>query len=261
MKISRPLVLIDLETTGIWVEKDKIIEIGMIKCWPDGSREKYLKRVQPGIPIPPVVTELTGISDSDVASAPLFKDLAAEIHAFISDSDLGGFNVKRFDLPLLQRELFDAQITFEWESRTIFDSQEIYHIKEKRDLTAAYNYYCHKELLGAHSALADIEATLEVLEKQVEKYGSADGSLDALQDIGYERRGDFYDSEHKFAWWNNELYMTFGKYARKKSLKDIAFSDPGYLSWILKADFSEAVKGLVKKALAGELPKRNTLLV
>ncbi|MBU0477953.1 MAG: 3'-5' exonuclease [Candidatus Omnitrophica bacterium] len=256
MIISRPLVLVDLETTGTWIEKDKIIEIGMIKCLPDGTMNKYLKRINPGIPIPPEITELTGITNEDVKDAPLFKDIAEEILLFIEDADLGGFNAKRFDLPLLKRELYESEIIFEWESRVIFDAQIIYHVFEKRDLTAAYEFYCQKNMANAHSALGDVEATLEVLEKQVEKYGIGSGHLDDLKDVDYQKKDNFYDNERKFCWWNGELYLLFGKYAKKKSLKKTAEEDPNYLRWILKADFSNDVKLLVKNALEGQFPQK-----
>ena len=121
IKLRRPIVIFDLETTGTWVEKDKIVEIGMIKLLPDGGREKYLKRINPGIPIPANVTRIIGIKDSDVKNEPYFKDIAREIPEFIGDSDLGGFNILRFDLPLLEREFYDADLSFHWRDRDIYD--------------------------------------------------------------------------------------------------------------------------------------------
>jgi len=172
IKLRRPIVIFDLETTGTWVEKDKIVEIGMIKLLPDGGREKYLKRINPGIPIPANVTRIIGIKDSDVKDEPYFKDVAREIPEFIGDSDLGGFNIQRFDLPILERELLKAGVSFHWRCRDIYDAQKIYHLHEKRDLMAAYKLYCNRELRAAHSALGDAEATTEILAAQVKKYGS-----------------------------------------------------------------------------------------
>lgn len=256
MKLSRSLVILDLETTGTWIEKDKIIEIGMIKRHPDGQSETYCKRVNPGLPIPPVVTEITGIADADVKDAPSFKAIASEVVAFIGDADLGGFNVERFDLPLLARELEEAGIAFAWRARAVYDAQKIFHLHEKRDLSAAYKFYCNKDLENAHSALADSEATLAVLEQQVKKYGSGSDELEDLQEFDYKQTVEFFDAERKFRWWNGELYMMFGKYARNISLRVVASKDPNYLEWILSKDFSPEIKSMVEKALKGNFPQQ-----
>lgn len=252
MKLTKTLVVLDLESTGTWVEKDRIIEIALIKSQPDGTREVYEKRVNPLMPIPPVVTKLTGIADADVKDAPAFKDIAHEVLAFIGDADLGGFNIDRFDYPLLRRELIDAGVTLSGEGRRTFDAQKVYHINEKRDLTAAYKFYCQKDLTNAHSALADTQATLEILESQAVKYG--DDQLDALAAFNYTSTDEFYDSERKFRWWNGKLYMMFGKYAKRESLEDVVKKDRGYLQWILSANFNQDVKSLVESALNGHFP-------
>jgi len=254
MKLANTLVVLDLETTGTWVDKDKIIEIAMIKCLPDGGRETYDKRVNPGMPIPPIVSELTGISNEDVKGASAFKDIAGEVLAFIEGCDVAGFNVARFDLPLLQREVCDAGLKFNWEGVKVYDAQKVFHLNEKRDLTAAYNFYCGKNLDNAHSAMADTQATLEILESQVSKYGEGDEALDILGQFDYQQTAEFLDDERKFRWWNGKAYMMFGKYARKYSLQEIARMDPGYLEWILSAKFSEEVRTLVSNALKGHFP-------
>ena len=163
MKIARPLVILDLETTGTWREKDKIVEIGMIKLTPGGEKDVFIKRVNPGITIPPEVSELIGITDDDVKDEPPFRDIAREVLDFIGDSDMGGFNVERFDLPLLERELAEAGLKLDLRERRIYDAQKIYHLHEKRDLMAAYAFYCKKDLVNAHTAMGDVEATLEIL--------------------------------------------------------------------------------------------------
>ena len=257
MKLQRPLVVLDLETTGTWVEKDRIIEIGMIKCHPDGVETTYDKRVNPGMAIPAIVTEVTGIRQEDVKTASYFRDLAKEILAFIGDADLAGFNLERFDLPVLERECKDSGYAFEWQKRTIYDAQKIYHLHERRDLTAAYAFYCHKDLAQAHSALADSQATLEVLESQLIKYGKGSEQIDALAEFDYKKQTEFFDSERRFRWWNGELYMLFGKYARKKSLKEVAQEDRGYLEWILSQKFNDEVKVLVENALEGKFPSQD----
>ncbi len=255
MKISRSLVVLDLETTGIWVDRDKIIEIAMIKSFPDGRKETYLKKVNPGVPIPAVISQLIGITDADVKDAPAFKDIAKEVLAFIGDSDLAGFNIEKFDLPLLEREVREANLQFNWKAHKVYDAQRVYHLNEKRDLYAAYKFYCDKNLDNAHSALADAQATLEILEAQVAKYGNGDGNVEHLGQYRYRSTEEFYDRERKFRWWNGKLYMMFGKYANKYTLQEIVQKDRGYLEWILSAQFSEDVKELVASALSGRFPQ------
>ena len=252
MKILHPLVVLDLETTGTWIEKDKIIEIAMIKCHPDGSQLTYEKRVNPTIPIPKVISELIGITDQDIKNAPTFAQIAQEIIEFIGQSDMSGFNVARFDLPLLERELTEAGYRFEWRERRIYDAQRVYHLNEKRDLNAAYQFYCQKILTNAHSAMVDTKATLEILQAQIERYGQ--GHLAPLDKFQYRKTEDFFDREKKIRWWNGKLYMMFGKYARRYSLQEVVQRDPAYLEWIASADFSDEVKDLVQNALKGKFP-------
>ena len=255
MKILRPLVVLDLETTGTWVEKDKIVEIGLIKLMPDGTRQDYIKRVNPGMPIPPNVTRIINITDADVKDKPRFKEIAKETLEFLGDSDLGGFNILRFDLPLLEREFYDAKLNFHWRDRNIYDAQKIYHIHEKRDLMAAYLLYCGKKLENAHSALNDADATVDILDAQIAKYGSAEKGIESLKEIDYERSSDYFDRERKFCWWNGQLYPTFGKHGKKKHIKDIAREDREYLEWILTKDFDDDVKMMIQKVLDGQFPK------
>jgi len=255
MNIACPLVTLDLETTGVWVEKDKIVEIGMIKTNLDGSRETYVKRVNPGMPIPPNVSLIIGIKDEDVKDAPRFKDIAKEALAFLNGCDIGGFNVERFDLPVLEREMFEAGFKFEWRSRVIYDAQKIYHIHEQRDLMAAYQFYCGKNLVNAHSALGDAEATLEILDAQIDKYGSGNPSIESLKEFDYQRPVEYFDKDRKFRWWNSKLYPTFGKYARKYSVEKIAEMDRPYLEWVLTKDFADEVKSMIEGVLSGQVPE------
>ncbi len=258
MKLTKPLVVLDLETTGIWIEKDRIIEIGMIKLTPDGKQEIYNTKVNPCMPIPAVVTDLTGISDADVKEAPAFGAIAAKVKSFMEDADLGGFNVERFDLPLLAREFLDAGISFDYSTRTIYDAQKIYHLHERRDLFAAFAFYCHQELKNAHSALADAQATLGILQEQLKRYSDPRQDIEALKEFDYKQSSEFFDSERKFRWWNGDLYMTFGKYAKKEPLKAIAKKDPHYLEWVLDKDFSDEVKLMIQGVLNGKYPQQQT---
>lgn len=255
MNIKKPITVFDLETTGIWIERDKIVEVGMIKLMPDGTRHDYVKRVNPGIPIPVNVIRIINITDDDLKDAPKFKDIAQEVLDFIGDSDLGGFNIQRFDIPVLEREFFEAGLTFHWKDRDIYDAQKIYHIHEKRDLMAAYQLYCGKELTNAHSALGDAEATVEILDAQIAKYGKADEGIVSLRDFDYEKSSAYFDTERKFCWWNRNLYPMFGKYRKKKPIQSIAKTDRNYLEWILSSDFSDDIKVMIEKALKGDFPK------
>ncbi len=255
MILLRPLVVLDLETTGAWVEKDKIVEVGMVKCLPDGAREQYVKRVNPGMPIPPAISRLIGIKDEDIANSPFFREIAKEVLSFIGEADIGGFNVERFDLPVLEREIVASGLAFDWRGRVVYDAQKIYHVNEKRDLTAAYKFYCNKILQNAHTALADAEATAEILQAQTEKYGEGQGKIETLERFNYDHPLEFFDKERKFRWWNKELYPMFGKYARKYSIRKIAQIDTGYLEWILKRDFSSEIKQMIEGVLSGQYPK------
>jgi DNA polymerase-3 subunit epsilon len=256
MKLTKPLVVLDLETTGVWIEKDRIIEIGMVKLNPDGKQEIYSTKVNPCMPIPPVVTELTGISDADVKSAPAFGSIAGKVLAFLEGCDLGGFNVERFDLPLLAREFADAGIKFDHSNLTVYDAQKIYHLHERRDLSAAFAFYCKQELKDAHSATADAQAALGILEEQLKRYAASREDIEGLKEFDYKQSAEFFDSDRKFRWWNGDLYMTFGKYARKEPLKTIAKRDPQYLEWVLDKDFSDEVKNMIQGVLRGQYPEQ-----
>lgn len=255
LKLSHPLVVLDLETTGTWVDKDRIVEIALIRCLPDGSQTSFTSRVNPGMPIPPRVTRITGITDQDVKDAPPFKKIAPNVLAFIGDADLGGFNVERFDLIILERELFVAGLKFDWRRRTIFDAQKVYHLNERRDLKAAYQFYCRKELENGHTAMGDTQATVEILGVQVEKYGKPEEGIESLKDFEYQRMDDYFDEGRKFRWWNGELYPIFGKYGKRKSLKEIAQQERSYLEWMLGQDFPSGTKEMLRGVLEGRLPE------
>ena len=257
MKLKNDLVVLDVESTGVWVEKDRIIEVALIKYKPDSSKEVLHTKVNPGMAIPAHITELTGISDRDVQDAPTFKSLSRKVADFLENTDFGGYNIERFDLPLLQRELSDAGIAFAWDDRKIYDAQKVYHLNEKRDLSAAYQFYCGKDLVGAHSALADSEAVYDILTQQVAKYGEGRDDIAFLEKFEYVSPMEFYDEDRKFCWWNGKLYPSFGKFRRKWSLDEIARKEPSYLSWLLKLDdLKEDARALIENAMRGDFPVR-----
>jgi len=180
LDLKRPLAFFDLETTGLDIAHDRIIEISIVKISPDGKEEKYTRRINPTIPISEESKKITGITDEDVKDMPVFKDVAKEIVEFFGNSDLAGYNSNRFDIPLLAEEFIRADIDFDFEKRKFVDVQVIYHKKEQRTLSAAYKFYCDKNLEDAHSAEADTYATYEVLKKQIEKYDDIKNDINFL---------------------------------------------------------------------------------
>ncbi|MBI3998157.1 MAG: 3'-5' exonuclease [Armatimonadetes bacterium] len=257
--LHRPIVFIDLETTGVNHAADRIIELSMIKVHPDGRREVLTRRVNPGIPIPPESTRFHGITDVDVAIAPPFAQVAPEVLAFIGDVDLAGFNIFRFDLPMLHRELSLAGQRLDMTGRAVVDAQVIYHRKVPRDLSAAYRFYCGKELERAHRAEADIEACLEVLDAQLATYPDLPRTPQEL--AGYfmnsTRDSDAIDAQGRFIWRGNEAVVGFGpEGVRGKPLREVAAKHSGFLAWVLRKDFHPEVKAIVQNALEGRFPIR-----
>jgi len=147
-----------------------------------------------------------------------------------------------------------AGLKFEWRGRTIYDAQKVYHLHEKRTLTAAYHFYCGKKLTDAHTALADAEATVEILAAQIDRYGDPALGMESLRNFQYEEREDYFDAQKKFRWWNGELYPVFGKYAKRNSLKEIVQKEPSYLEWLLSTDFPQPVKAMIRGVLEGRFP-------
>ena len=235
LKLHKPLCVFDLETTGVQVAKDRIVEISILKVNPDASRESKTWLVNPEMPIPPDSSAIHGITDEKVKDAPTFKDIASKVLDMISGSDLGGFNSNRFDVPLLAEELLRAGLDFDLSKFKLVDAQTIFHKMEPRNLTAAYQFYCKKDLENAHSAEADVLATFEVLDAQVGHYDDLPNDIAGLSEIS---------SHHKFAdlagfiAFDKEDHecFTFGKYKGKR-VKEVFQKDLGYYGWIQNADF------------------------
>lgn len=234
IQLSRPIVFIDLETTGIDICKDRIIEVAIIKIFPDRKREVVHKRVNPGMPIPKSSSDIHGILDEHVKDAPTFKQIAHDLNEFIGDSDLSGYNSNRFDIPLLVEEFLRANIELDMASRRMLDVQTIFHMMEKRTLGAAYKFYCEKDLIDAHSAEADASATWEILEAQLERYTHLGETLDTiLKFTGEEKLIDF---ARRLSYDNGVEVFNFGKY-KGRPVRDVLKADPGYYQWIMKGDF------------------------
>ncbi|WP_053977449.1 3'-5' exonuclease [Mangrovimonas xylaniphaga] len=235
LNLTKPICFFDLETTGVNISKDRIVEISILKVYPDGKEESNTWLVNPEMPIPPEVTAIHGVSDEDVADKPTFKELAKEIHNIIKDSDLGGFNSNRFDIPLLAEEMLRAEMDFDMKSRVAIDVQTIYHKMEQRTLSAAYQFYCNKNLDGAHSAEADTNATYEVLKAQVAKYDELENDAKFLAE--FSSRKKFADFAGFIAFnKEEEECFTFGKHKGKR-VQDVLNDEPGYFGWLLNADF------------------------
>ncbi len=259
LKLSRPLIFFDLETTGLDFKYDRIIEIGALKIHPDGRKEIFTRRLNPGMRIPAEIVALTGISNEDVANAPSFADTADEIENFFQGADLGGYNIARFDVKMLAEELKRTGRDLGIDSRSIVDAQVIFHLKEKRDLTAAYKYYCNKELKNAHSAEADAVATHEIFMAQLERYAELPSEVTGLHDFCRADRDRYVDSEGKFIWRDGEAIFNFGKF-RSRSLRDVAKSNPEYLDWVVSPErhFPQDVVDLCYEAMKGRFPVKAT---
>ncbi len=235
LKLNKPICFFDLETTGVDVAKDRIVEISIFKIYPNGNKESKTWLVNPTIPIPPQTTALHGITNEKVANEPTFKQLASQIYAMIKDSDLGGYNSDRFDIPLLAEELLRAEIDFDMKNRVSIDVQTIFHKKEERTLGAAYKFYCKKELENAHTAAADTEATYEILKAQLAYYPDLQNDMKWLSEFTTRKKIADFAGMIAFDKDGDEIF-TFGKHKGIKVAK-VLETEAGYYSWIQNADF------------------------
>ncbi|MGD9874844.1 MAG: exonuclease domain-containing protein [Kiritimatiellia bacterium] len=256
LQISRPIAFFDIESTGINTLQDRVIDLAVVKLMPDGSRETFSWRLNPGMPIPRSSTAIHGITDADVVNSPSFRDKAAEILAFFDGCDLAGFNVLGYDIPLLQEEFKRVNMVFDMTGRNIVDGARIFHQKERRTLTAALKFYCNDEHTNAHGALADVEATIRVVEGQLDRYDDLPGSIEELSAFCNPRNPNAIDAQGKIVWNDdNEAAINFGK-NQGQTLRALVRNDAGFLQWILKKDFAEDTKTIVRAALAGNFPVR-----
>jgi DNA polymerase-3 subunit epsilon len=245
LKLSKPIVFFDLETTGINIATDKIVEISILKVFPNGNKESKTWLVNPEMEIPKESSEIHGITNEKVASEPTFKELANKVNELIGDADLAGLNAYRFDIPLLAEELMRAGIDFDMKNRKAIDVQVIFHKKEQRTLSAGYQFYCGKELEGAHGAEADTNATYEILLAQVDKYGDIGNSVDTLSEYStHGERADFAG----FILMNDDKQeiFSFGKY-KGRTVEEVFKENPGYNNWIQNADFPLYTKKVLRE--------------
>ncbi|MFC7358159.1 exonuclease domain-containing protein [Jejudonia soesokkakensis] len=255
LQLSKPLCFFDLETTGTNVAQDRIVEISILKVHPNGNKESFTWRVNPTVPIPPSTTAIHGISDEMVANEPTFKELAPKVHALLKDSDLGGYNSNRFDIPLLAEELLRAEVDFDLKKAMSVDVQTIFHKKEKRTLEAAYKFYCDKDLTNAHSAEADTNATYEVLKSQLDRYDDLENDVPFL--ATYSAHKNYVDFAGYIGYnKKGQEIFSFGKH-RGKLVEEVLEKEPGYFGWLLNADFPLYTKKVLTRI---KLSKLNTKL-
>ncbi len=245
LKLTKPIVFFDLETTGVSIATDRIVEISILKIFPNGTQESKTWLVNPEIEIPADATAIHGITNEKVVTEPTFKELADTINMMISDADLAGFNSNRFDIPLLAEEFLRAGIDFDMNSRKAIDVQVIFHKKEQRTLSAGYKFYCGKDLDDAHSAEADTKATYEILKAQLDKYDDIENSVDALSEFStHGKRGDFAG----FILFNDQdqEIFSFGKY-KGRTVEEVLRENPGYNAWMQNADFPLYTKKVLRE--------------
>lgn len=254
---TRPIAFIDLETTGVDVATDRIVEIAIVKWYPDDREEKFCYRVNPGLPIPPESTAIHGISDTDVANEPGFKELSKKLFKLLFDCDLAGYNSNKFDIPLLAEEFLRAGIDFDLSERNLIDVQNIFHKLERRTLAAGYRFYCGKVLKNAHSALADTEATLEIFKAQMNRYLGKDLEDDQGETMvpfenSVESIHDFSKAQNSVDLMGRIVYngemepvFNFGKY-KGQTVEAVLRKDPGYYSWMMRGDFPMYTKKVLK---------------
>ncbi len=259
MKLTRPLIFFDIEATGTDTTRDRIVEIALIKNHPDAKREEKVARVNPGIKISSEVIAIHGITNEDVANSPSFKEVAVSLLDFMEGCDFGGFGITRFDIPLLIEEFKRSGITFpSWEP-ALLDGLTIFHRKEPRDLKAAYQFYCHKALIGAHGARADAIASQEVLFAQLERYTDLPQEAQGLHSFCHKQDERFVDSRGKFLWKDGEAAMNFGKY-KGELLRKLVKDQRDYLDWIVnEGKFPQDVVDICWKALRGEFPRKESV--
>lgn len=246
LRLSRPLVFFDIEATGLNISSDRIVELCYIKVCPDGTEETETLRFNPGIHISAEASAVNGIYDEDVADCPHFKDMAAELAARFDDCDFAGFNSNHFDVPLLVEEFLRAGINFDLTGRRFVDVQAIYHKMERRDLTAAYRFYCQKNLEEAHTAQADTQATYEVLKAQLDRYaGSLHNDVAFLAD--FSRRNNNVDLAGRIVYNEQKVEVfNFGKY-RGQPVAEVLRRDPGYFAWVMQGDFPQNTKQVLMR--------------
>lgn len=253
LKLERPIAFIDLETTGINISTDKIVELAIVKILPDGTRQVKRKLINPQMPIPKSSTDIHGITDEMVKDAPVFKQVANEIKQFLDNCDMGGYNSNRFDVPMLIEEFLRIGIDFSVEGRKMVDVQKVFHLMEQRTLGAAYKFYCSKTLEGAHSAEVDATATWEILLAQVERYENIGTTIESI--VKFTGEDDIVDFSRRFIKVNGVEIFNFGKH-KGKPVTEVLKAEPQYYDWMMKGDFAMNTKQKLTEILNRTLLKK-----
>ncbi len=245
LNLKRPLLFFDIESTGLNVATDRIVEISMVKVMPDGSRQVKTRRVNPTIPIPEAARAVHGISDDDVKDEPTFSQLAKSMLQFMEGCDIAGYNALNFDIPMLTEEFMRVGLDPKFRERNLVDVQVIFYKKEPRTLSGAYKFYCDKNLEDAHTAQADTMATLEVLEAQLDRYPDIENDVAALAE--YTKRNKMLDYAGRFILDDNDRpVFNFGKH-KGKLVTDVLANEPSYYSWMMDGDFTQDTKNVLTK--------------
>ena len=252
LQLTRPIAFIDLETTGVNVSTDRIVEIAVVKIFPDGTKQNKRKILNPTIVIPQVVIDIHGITNEMVKDAPTFKQAANEIKQFIEGCDIGGYNSNRFDIPMLVEEFLRCDLDIQMEQRKLVDVQKVYHLMEQRTLSAAYKFYCNKDLEGAHTAEADATATYEVLEAQIDKYAQIGNTVESI--IKFTGEEIIVDFSRRFVMEKGVEIFNFGKH-KGKPVMQVLKEEPQYYDWMMKGDFSLHTKQKITEILNRKLIK------
>ena len=243
LNLKNPLIFFDVETTGLNVSKDKIIELSYIKVYPNGTEESNTVRINPGFPIPAESSAIHHITDEDVKDCPMFKQVARILEKVFEGCDIAGFNSNRFDIPILVEEFLNAGVSIKFSKRKFIDVQTIFHKMEQRTLSAAYKFYCHKELDSAHSACADTRATYEVLKAQLDMYPSLVNDVEFLSKFSSQTRNVDFAGRIVYNDNNVEVF-NFGKY-KGQPVEEILKKDVGYYGWIMQGDFPQNTKNVI----------------
>ena len=253
LQLTRPLAFIDLETTGVNISLDRIVEIAIVKINPDGTQQVKRKLINPMMPIPKGASDVHGITDDMVKDAPVFKQVANEIKQFIDHCDIGGYNSNRFDIPMLIEEFLRAGIDFSTDGRKLVDVQKVFHMMQQRTLSAAYKFYCQKTLDGAHSAEVDATATWEVLEAQVERYPQIGNTVESI--VKFTGEDEIVDFARRFVRENGVEVFNFGKH-KGKPVTQVLKEEPQYYDWMMKGDFPMNTKQKLTEILNRTLLKK-----
>lgn len=245
LNLTNPIIFFDLETTGVDVVKDRIVEISLVKVMPDGAEEIKTRRINPGMPIPAEATAVHGITDEDVKECPGFKSIARSLAQYIEGCDLAGYNSNKFDIPMLMEEFLRAGVDIDLKKRKCVDVQNIFHKMEQRTLSAAYKFYCEADLTNAHSAEADTLATYEILKKQLERYPEMENSVDYLSKFSERIPTADYAGRIAYDAEGVEI-INFGKHKGKRVV-DVLRTEPSYYSWMMNGDFPEYTKKILTR--------------